>query len=185
MSPQHFRAQSELRKWLQKNHQKRNELWVGFYKKASGKGGIIYQEALDEALCFGWIDGVRKGVDELSYTIRFSPRKSKSIWSTININRAKELTRLGLMKDPGLAAFKQRDPAKSQRYSYENTRKLDSPYEARFMRNKKAWSFFESQPASYKRVASWWVMSAKREETRLRRLGTLIESSKKSERVIF
>lgn len=185
MDIKHFKAQSDWRNWLDKNHDKRSELLVRFYKKASGKSGITYAEALDEALCFGWIDGVRKNVDEISYTIRFSPRKAQSIWSTINTNRAKELARLGVMTPAGLKAFKARDPAMTHQYSYENIRKLDAPYEKRFKRNKKAWEFFDSQSPSYKRVASWWVMSAKREETRLKRLAAVIDAAKKRERVTF
>jgi uncharacterized protein YdeI (YjbR/CyaY-like superfamily) len=134
---------------------------------------------LDEALCWGWIDGIRKGIDDISYTNRFTPRRPKSNWSLVNIERARELMKRGLMTPAGLKAFDKRDEEKVRRYSYEQEiPKLDRIYERRFRANKRAWEFFQAQPAGYKRTATWWVMSAKREETRLRRLATLIEDSR-------
>jgi uncharacterized protein YdeI (YjbR/CyaY-like superfamily) len=173
-----FTSQTQFRTWLERNHAKAPELWVGFYKRRSGRAGITYRQALDEALCWGWIDGVRKGVDDISYTTRFTPRKPKSNWSLVNIDRARELTKRGQMTAAGLKAFDERDEDKARRYSYEQeSPKLDRAYEKRFRANAKAWGFFQSQPAGYKRTATWWVMSAKREETRMRRLATLIEDS--------
>ena len=122
MEPTFFRSQSAFRRWLEKHHAEARELWVGFFRKESGKGGISYPEALDEALCFGWIDGLRKRVDEASYAIRFTPRKADSIWSAVNTERVAELTKLGQMKTPGLAAFKARDVQKTQQYSYERNK---------------------------------------------------------------
>jgi uncharacterized protein YdeI (YjbR/CyaY-like superfamily) len=180
-----FKSQSELRKWLEENHDKAKELWVGFYKKSSGQEGITYAEALDEALCFGWIDGIRKSVDEMSYTNRFTPRKPGSIWSMVNIKRASELVEAGLMQPSGLKAFGEGDEKKSKLYSCEErVRKLDDAYEEQFRANKEAWDFFQAQPPGYQRSATWWIMSAKREETRLRRLAALIAGSQKGQRLV-
>lgn len=179
-----FRSSAALREWLQENHDSAKELWIGFYKKGSGEPGITYQEALDEALCFGWIDGIRKSVDERSYTIRFSPRKPNSLWSAINTKRVGELTQLGRMQPAGLKAFNERDQAKSRQYSYEErARKLDDAYEEQFRANTKAWDFFQAQAPYYRRVATWWVMSAKKEETRLKRLSALIEECEQGRRL--
>jgi uncharacterized protein YdeI (YjbR/CyaY-like superfamily) len=174
-----FASSSEFRTWLEENHNTTQELWVGFYKKSSGKPSITWPEAVDEALCFGWIDGQRQSIDDLSYTIRFTPRKPHSIWSAVNIKRAQELARLGLMHPAGLKAFEERDQQKSERYSYEQHQniKLDPAYEQQFKANYKAWDFFQSKPPSYQQPAIWWVMSARQEETRLRRLARLIEDS--------
>lgn len=177
-----FQSSSGFRSWLEANHDEAGELWVGFYKKASGNGGISYPEALDQALCFGWIDGVRKNIDQATYTIRFSPRRSNSNWSSVNIKRVEELSRSGLMQPFGLQAFERAQERK--RYSYEErARKLDEPNERRLKESVKAWDFFQAQPQGYQRVASWWVMSAKREETRIRRLTTLIDYSERGERL--
>ena len=177
-----LKSSAEFQTWLGENHDKATELWVGFYKRAANKVGITYPDALDQALCFGWIDGVRKNVNEMSYTIRFSPRKSNSSWSSVNIKRAEELSRLGLMRSAGLEAFER--GRETRQYSYENrARKLDEPHERRFKENGKAWDFFQAQPPGYQRVVTWWVMSAKREETRLRRLTSLIEYSERGERL--
>ncbi|HEX9944255.1 MAG TPA: YdeI/OmpD-associated family protein [Thermoanaerobaculia bacterium] len=179
-----FASPSAFHRWLAENHDKAAELWVGFHKKQSGKPSITYQQALDEALCFGWIDGVRKSVDESSYTIRFTPRKPKSVWSVVNIKRARELMASGRMQPPGLKAFEKHDPEKSKQYSYEErTRGLDAGCERQFRANARAWDFFQSQPPGYQRMASWWVMSAKKEETRLKRLAALIEISEKGSRL--
>jgi uncharacterized protein YdeI (YjbR/CyaY-like superfamily) len=179
-----FRSSSEFRTWLEKNHGNAPELWLGFYRTRSGKGGITYREALDQALCFGWIDGIRKGLDDISYTTRFTPRRRKSNWSLVNIDRVRYLRKRGLMKPAGLKAFEQRDEAKARKYSYEQRfPKLDRASESKFKANSKAWEFFKSQPESYKRTATWWVMSAKRQETRSRRLATLIDDSHKELRL--
>jgi uncharacterized protein YdeI (YjbR/CyaY-like superfamily) len=179
-----FESASGFRAWFEENHEQATELFIGFYKVNSGKTGITYAEALDEALCFGWIDGVRKSIDATSYTIRFTPRKLGSIWSSVNTKRADELLQLGLMRPPGLKAFQERDQGKSQQYSYEaRNRELDESYEERFRANTKAWDFFQAQAPSYQKVANWWVMSAKKEETRLKRLATLIQDSENGKRL--
>ena len=183
MKPKFFKSQSDFRRWLEKHHATERELIVGFYKKASKKPGITYPEALDEALCFGWIDGVRHNLDEDSYTGRFSPRKPKSIWSNVNVRHVERLKKLEKMAPPGLAAFDARDPKLTGVYSFENRpRELAPEYEKLFRSNKKAWQFFEQEPPSIKRTCIFWVMSAKQEETRRRRLSQLIESSAKGER---
>jgi uncharacterized protein YdeI (YjbR/CyaY-like superfamily) len=168
-----FKAPADLRAWLQLHHSDFQELWVGFHKKHSGKPSITYPEALDEALCFGWIDGVRKNVNETSYKIRFTPRKAKSNWSHVNIKRAGELKKLGRMMAAGLKVFAGRE--KSHTYSYETRpRELPAAYMRRLKADRKAWDFFCQQPPWYQRTATWWVISAKKEETRERRLQTLI-----------
>jgi uncharacterized protein YdeI (YjbR/CyaY-like superfamily) len=179
-----FRSSSEFREWLALNHDKVFELWVGFYKKNSGRAGISYREAVDEALCFGWIDGIKKAVDDVSYTHRFTPRKPKSFWSMVNIRRVAELKRLGRMAAPGLKAFAGRDEQKAKQYSYErSTCQLEGAYEKQFRGHAKAWKFFQAQPPGYRRTASWWVISAKQEETRSRRLVKLIEVSERGRRL--
>lgn len=184
MKPRYFRSADEFRSWLAENHAKYTELLVGFYKKDSRKPSITYPEALDQALCFGWIDGVRKSVDGLSYSVRFTPRKKDSYWSKVNTKRAKELCKLGLMQPAGLKAFAARDPAATRRYSFERENaKLPPAYLKKFKATPEAWAFFQSQAPSYQRVAAWYVISAKQEETRLRRLQNLIEESRKNQRV--
>jgi uncharacterized protein YdeI (YjbR/CyaY-like superfamily) len=179
-----FRSSSEFRRWLEKHHANTSELWLGFYRTSSGKGGITYREALDQALCFGWIDGIRKGLDDVSYTTRFTPRRRKSNWSLVNIDRVRYLRKRGLMKPAGLKAFEERDEAKARKYSYEQRfPKLDRASETKFKANSRAWKFFQSQPESYKRTATWWVMSAKKQETRSKRLATLIDDSHKGLRL--
>ncbi len=178
MKPTFFSSPSKFRRWLAANHDKDSELWVGYYKIDSGKPSLTWPESVDEALYFGWIDGIRKSVDEVSYTIRFTPRKPRSIWSAVNIKRATELIELGLMQPAGLKAFQNRQEARSAVYSYEQRgQKLDDAHEKKLRANKKAWAFFQTQPPWYQRAASWWVASAKKEETRLKRLATLIEDS--------
>lgn len=179
-----FKTPADFRKWLGKNHAGVAVLWLAFYKRDSGRPSITYPEALDEALCYGWIDGVRKAVDDVSYTIRFTPRKPDSIWSMVNIRRVGELTKLGRMMPPGIAAFELRDEEKARRYSYENhQRALGDVYEKKFRASKKAWQFYEAQAPWYRRTSSFWVTSAKQEETRLRRLEQLIACSAKGERI--
>ncbi|CAN5890186.1 YdeI/OmpD-associated family protein [soil metagenome] len=183
MEIKYFKSAAECRQWLERNHDKTTEQWFGFYKKKSGKRGITYQEALDEALCFGWIDGLKKSVDEYRYTFRFTPRKPKSIWSLVNTKRAEELRKLGRMKPAGLKALAARNPEKSGIYSFENaSRELSASCEKEFKAHKEAWGFFQAQPPGYRRTASFWVMSAKKEETRLRRLARLISESEKKTR---
>src|SRR5690242_19274492 len=170
--PVFFANPSEFHVWLEKNHDKASEIWVGFHKKSSGKLGITMPESVDEALCFGWIDSVRRSVSDTSYANRFTRRKTRSTWSAINIKRAKELIRLGRMQPSGLKAFERRTDQRSAIYSYEQRQKatLSDAFEMQFRANKKAWNFFQSQPPWYRRVSAFWVLSAKREETKLKRL---------------
>jgi uncharacterized protein YdeI (YjbR/CyaY-like superfamily) len=178
VKPKFFKTPAEFRVWLEKNHATKQELYVGFHKKSSGKPSMTWPEAVDEALCFGWIDGVRKKVDETSYMNRFTPRRPRSNWSAINIARVKELKKAGLMTPAGLAAFGRRSEERSRVYSYErDNARLDPEFEKLFRANEKGWAFFESRPPSYKKTVIWWVVSAKKEETRRRRLETLIEDS--------
>lgn len=184
MEPKFFATPRDFRKWLEKNHDKETELSVGFYKKGTGKPSITWPESVDQALCFGWIDGVRHRIDDECYKIRFTPRKARSIWSAVNIKRIDELIEDGLVHQAGLDTYARRDDVRSRVYSYEREHvKLDKKYEAIFKRNKKAWEFFESQPPSYKKPALWWIASAKQEATRERRLETLIKDSENGERL--
>ena len=180
-----FKSQVELRRWLEANHGRMSELWIGFYNKQSGKGGLTYREALDEALCYGWIDGIRKKVDEASYTNRFTPRKAGSNWSLINIKRCEELKASGKMMPPGMQAFDARQAARSGIYSYEQRQHavLGAAQRKQLRSNAKAWKFFVSQPPGYQRLGIFYVMSAKREETRARRLARLIEDSANGRRL--
>ncbi len=184
MNPSFFETPDNFRQWLEQNHDKASELLVGFYKKGSGRHSITWPESVDQALCFGWIDGVRRRIDDVSYCIRFTPRRRGSIWSAVNIRRATELVKLGLMHAAGLRVFEQRSEKKSAIYSYENAPRTLSPAdEKRFRANGKAWQFFEAQPPSYRRGAIYWVSSAKKEETRQRRLALLIDDSAKGRRL--
>jgi uncharacterized protein YdeI (YjbR/CyaY-like superfamily) len=178
MNPRYFTAPRQFQRWLEKHHATSTELLMGFYKVSTGKPSITYQEALDEALCFGWIDGIRKSIDEERYTIRFTPRQPSSNWSNVNIKRVQELMAEGRLKPAGLAAFEARTQGKSGVYSYENRpQRLSAEYEKKFRANKQAWEYFQSQAPYYQRTACAWVMTAKKEETRLRRLAALIEDS--------
>lgn len=184
MEPIYFKSPAEFREWLEKHHAAARELWVGFYKKASGRPSMTWPESVDEALCFGWIDGIRKSVDEVSYTIRFTPRKPRSVWSAVNMRRVEELSREGRMRPAGQKAFEARLENRSGIYSYEQrAAELEGDYGLRFKQNEAAWAFYQSQPASYRKAANWWILSAKREETRLKRLEQLIEDSAHSRRL--
>ena len=184
MKPRFFRTPSALRAWLETHHATAPELWVGFYKKASGKAGLGYLEAVDAALCFGWIDGIKKRVDDSSYTHRFTPRTAGSIWSEVNTRRATELIALGLMASPGLEAFQRRDPKKTSQYSYERAEAaFDAACTRALKANARAWTFFQAQPPGYRKLMAFWVMNAKKEDARLRRLARLIKSSAEGLRV--
>src|ERR1700686_2016402 len=184
MPPKFFKTPSAFRNWLAANHAKSKELWVGFYKKNSGKPSIDWSESVDEALCFGWIDGIRKRVDEESYMIRFTPRKPSSVWSAVNIANATKLIKQKRMQPAGLRAFAARKENRSGIYSYEQrSAELVEPYQAMFKRNKVAWKFFQSQPAWYRKQMNWRVISAKREETRIDRVDKLIEASAQGRRL--
>ena len=176
MKPTFFRDAAAFHQWLAQHHDARAELLVGFHRKGTGKPSITYPEALDEALCFGWIDGVRRRLDDTSYTIRFSPRRPKSIWSHVNIARVGVLTADGRMQPAGLAAFARRDESKSDLYTYEaRSRGFDEKQERLLRAEPRAWRFFQSQSPWFQRNVSFWVMSAKREETRERRMASLLE----------
>ena len=184
MKPKFFSTPAEFRQWLEQNHDKESELLIGFHRKASGKQSVTYAEALDEALCFGWIDGVRKKLNETSYVQRFTPRKPRSIWSNINVNHVERLKKEGRMHAAGLEAYERRTPERTGIYSFENRpRQLSPAYEKRFRQNKKAWDFFQEQPAYYKRLLIFRIMSAKKEETQIRRLEQLMECSANGERI--
>lgn len=184
MKLEFFQTPADFRSWLEKNHAKAAELWVGFYKRGSGKPSITWPESVDQALCFGWIDGVRKRINETSYQIRFTPRRRGSIWSAINIKRAEELVRQKQMRPGGLKAFAARIENKSGIYSYEQrSTELSEPYAKALKKNKAAWNFFGKQPPSYRKMIGWWIVSAKREETRMARLAKLISESAKGRRL--
>jgi uncharacterized protein YdeI (YjbR/CyaY-like superfamily) len=183
MEARYFKTPAEFRAWLEENHATATELLVGFYKRGGGETGITYQEALDQALSFGWIDGVRRKVDDQRWTIRFSPRKRRSIWSGVNTKRVQELTDQGLMHPAGLEAFAARDQARSGVYTYERPHSLDPAFDEQFRAEPEAWQFWQAQPPWYRRTASSWVMSAKREDTRRRRLATLIDDSAHQRRI--
>jgi uncharacterized protein YdeI (YjbR/CyaY-like superfamily) len=178
MDPLFFETQVGLSKWFTKNHIKETELLVGFYKVNSGKTSITWSQSVDEALCFGWIDGVRTSIDEHSYQIRFTKRKAGSIWSAINIKKVAVLTKQGLMQPAGLAAFKKREEARSEIYAHENEAAiLAKDFVKQFKANKKAWAYFQSLAPSYKKLSVHWVMGAKQEGTQLKRLQQLITAS--------
>ena len=184
IKPTFFATPAHFRKWLAKHHASEAELWVGFYKKATGKPSITWKEAVDQALCFGWIDGIRKSVDDESYTNRFTPRRRGSIWSAVNTKRAKELIASGEMQPAGAKAFAARDVKKTQQYSFEReTVEFTQAMLKQFRANKKAWEFFESQPPSYRKIGALYVISAKQEATRDRRLARLIKDSENGERL--
>ena len=181
VEPTFFPAPGDFRAWLEANHATARELWVGFYKKGSGRPSITWPEAVDQALCYGWIDSVRKGINDEAYMNRFTPRKRGSTWSAVNVKRATELIREGSMQPPGLAAFEARSEDKTAIYSYEqrDVGQLDPELERQFRSNDRAWRFFESRAPSYRRAAVWWVVGAKKEETRQARLATLIDYSER------
>jgi uncharacterized protein YdeI (YjbR/CyaY-like superfamily) len=180
----YFKTQAAFRTWLEENHDKATELYVGMYKKHTGKPSITYHEALDEALCFGWIDGVRHSVDDERFKQRFTPRKARSNWSHINIARVAELKKQGLMHEAGLHVFESRERNRDTAYSREaGMSELSPAFIREFKQNKTAWQNWNAFPPGYRRTASWWVMSAKREDTRARRLNTLIDDSAAGQRI--
>jgi len=184
MTPTFFATQSEFRKWLEKNHKNETELLVGFYKVGKDKLSMTWSQSVDQALCFGWIDGVRKSIDIESYCIRFTPRKSTSIWSAVNIKKVEELNKAGLMTAEGQKAFSLRTENKSKIYAYEKEPvTLDTKYENQFKKHKLAWDFFAKQSPSYKNVMIHWIMNAKQEETKLSRLDKTIKESEQQRRM--
>lgn len=184
MKPRFFKTPAAFRKWLAANHDKAKELVVGFYKKDSGKPSITWPESVDEALCFGWIDGVRKTIDDESYTIRFSPRKPSSIWSAVNIRNIERLIKEKRMTPAGLKAYEQKKENRSGIYAYEQRPvELVEPYASQFKKHKAAWKFFQAQPPYYRKILTWYILSAKQEETRLKRLKILIDASAEGKRL--
>jgi uncharacterized protein YdeI (YjbR/CyaY-like superfamily) len=184
-APTFFATPAEFRAWLEAHHDTMSELLVGFHKKGSGLPSITWPESVDQALCFGWIDGVRRSLGATSYTIRFTPRQARSTWSAVNIKRARELQEQGVMHPAGSAAFAARTEDRSNTYSFEQREpvELGDAQSETFRANAPAWEFFQSQPPSYRKAAIWWVVSAKREETRERRLATLIDDSAQGRRI--
>ena len=183
-NPTFFRTQASFRKWLEKNHDKAKELLVGFYKVNSGKQSMTWSESVDEAICFGWIDGLRRSINQESYSIRFTPRRPGSIWSAINIKKVDDLSKKGLMFPSGLVAFEKREEKKSAIYSYEKApENLSDDFSKKFKSNKKAWEFFESMAPSYQLTAIHWVMNAKQEGTKLKRLDELIKDSEAGRKI--
>src|SRR4030095_249034 len=179
-----FKTSLALRKWFEKNHSKKDELWIAFYKKSSGKPSVTYLEAVDNALSFGWIDGLVKGIDAQHYCQRFTPRRKNSIWSAINLKKADALIKKGLMAPAGLKVYNERNKKRTNLYSFEQKDlKLPPAYEKKFKRNKKAWENFNAMIPSYKKPAVWWITSAKQEETRLRRLEELIRDSEADRKI--
>jgi uncharacterized protein YdeI (YjbR/CyaY-like superfamily) len=184
MKPIFFPDQAAFRKWLEENHKKEKELVVGFYKKESGKLNMTWSQSVDQALCFGWIDGIRRSIDKDSYCIRFTPRRTTSVWSKVNINKVEELIKQGLMQPAGLEIYKHRKEEKSGIFSYENeARQLDKELEDRFKVNTSAWDFFSRQTPYYKKMIIHWILSAKQEATRVRRLEKVIAESERQKRV--
>jgi len=185
MTPTFFATQDKFRKWLEKNHKKESELIVGFYKVDSGKPSMTWSQSVDQALCFGWIDGIRRTIDKDSYCIRFTPRRSTSIWSAININKVEALTKAGLMTADGKKAFDLRNESRLKVYSHEKELgTLAADYESKFRKNKVAWNFFMKQASSYKKVMIHWIMSAKQEKTRLARLEKTIKVCEEQKRML-
>jgi len=184
MTPTFFKNQSEFRAWLAENHKKETELLVGFYKTGSGKLNMTWSQSVDEALCFGWIDGVRRSIDKDSYCIRFTPRKPTSIWSAVNIQKVEDLTKNGLMQQAGLEAFSRRKAEKSGIYSFEmEAKKLEDHLEHQFKANEAAWLFFTTQAPSYQKTIIHWLMAAKQEATKLARLDKAIAASEHQKRL--
>jgi uncharacterized protein YdeI (YjbR/CyaY-like superfamily) len=178
-APIFFATPEEFRAWLEEHHETAGELIVGFYKKGSGRPSITWPESVEQALCFGWIDGVRRGIDDESYSIRFTPRKARSTWSAVNVAKVEELEQRGLMRPAGLRAYAARTPERTGIYSHERraAAKFPPELEQRFRADAPAWEWFQGRAPGYRRTATHWVISAKKEETRLRRLQTLIDCS--------
>jgi uncharacterized protein YdeI (YjbR/CyaY-like superfamily) len=178
-NPTFFPTPADFRAWLDVHHETERELWVGYYKKDSGRPSLTWPESVDEALCYGWIDGLRKSIDATSYMIRFTPRTPRSTWSAVNISRVAELTQPGRMQPAGLKSFAERAEDRSGIYSYENRKQaqLAQADEQRFRANTAAWDFFQAQPPGYRSTAVWWIVSAKKDETRQSRLDRLIDDS--------
>lgn len=185
MKPHFFKTPGDSRQWLEKNHETTGELLVGYYKKGTGKESITWPESVEQALCFGWIDGVRRTVDDESYSIRFTPRRAGSIWSTVNINKMKEMLQKSLVYPAGIAAFERRQENKSEIYGHEKNGVTEFPshIEKEFKANKNAWKFFNEQPPYYKKTITHWVSTAKQEKTQFSRLEKLVAACNNGERL--
>ena len=184
MDPVFFQNQNDFRNWLEKNHYKESEIIVGYYKAATGKPSMTWSQSVDQAICFGWIDGIRRSIDKERYSIRFTPRKLTSNWSNVNIKKVEDLKKKGLMKKPGLEVYNNRKDLKSGIYSFEKEiTKLDDNFERIFKANKTAWDFFVKQAPSYQKTRFHWIMSAKQETTKISRLNKLIMASEKHNRL--
>ena len=183
MEARFFSNRSEFRNWLQKHHGKADELWVGYYKTATGVPSITWPESVDEALCYGWIDGIRKSIDEKTYKIRFTPRRAESRWSAVNMKRFQELAKEGKVTPAGLRAFEAGKRHSEPRPNERGHVVLPASYERQLKSNRKAWQYFNAMTPTVRRLSVGWVMDAKKEETRLRRLSVLIESSENSRKV--
>jgi uncharacterized protein YdeI (YjbR/CyaY-like superfamily) len=178
LDPTHFETPQEFGAWLSKNHDQVEVLWVGFWKKATGKPSITWPESVEEALCYGWIDGLRRSVDDRRYAIRFTPRRPDSNWSAKNLETYAKLDAAGRIEPPGRAAYQRKDPNRTDQDSSDaEEARFSEGFEGRFKENEEAWAFFSSQPPGYRKTVTHWVMSAKREATRERRLATLIQDS--------
>jgi uncharacterized protein YdeI (YjbR/CyaY-like superfamily) len=186
MPPAFFENAAQFRKWLERNHARETELMVGFHKVGSGRPSMTWPESVDEALCFGWIDGVRRRLDDTAYCIRFTPRRHGSIWSAVNVAKVRRLTAAGRMQPPGLAAFERRSASKTGVYSFEQENKVElGPARRReFKKNKSAWAYFESAPPSYRRAITYWVISAKQPATRARRFAELVQACAEGRRLL-
>ena len=183
-SPRGFQTPDRFRSWLARYHATRPELVVRCFKAAAASRGMTYPQALEEALCYGWIDGVRRSLDAVSFTVRFSPRKPRSIWSQINIRKVEELLAQGRMAAPGLRTFDKRDSARSGIYSFERAAMtLDPALLARFRKQPEAWRFFQAEPPGYRKTSTYWVMSARRDSTRERRFQILLACSARGRRI--
>ncbi len=179
-----FNTASEFRNWLEENHQSATELWVGYFRKQTGKPSMTWPESVDQALCFGWIDGIRKKIDDERYCIRFTPRKPGSTWSRINIDKVEKMIKQGLMMSAGLEAYNRRKENKSGIYSFENEIKdLPEAYAEIFKKNRVAWEFYSTQPPSYRKTMTHWILSAKQDATKMKRLEKLISESKNRSRI--
>jgi uncharacterized protein YdeI (YjbR/CyaY-like superfamily) len=184
MNPVYFKNQDEFRKWLGKNHKKESEIIVGYYKTGTGKPSMTWSQSVDQAICFGWIDGIRRSIDNERYSIRFTPRRLTSIWSNVNIKKVEELKKKRLMKKSGLEVYNNRKDSKSGIYSFEKEiTKLSDNFERIFRANKTAWDFYVKQAPSYQKTRSHWIMSAKQETTKITRLHKLIMASERHNRL--
>lgn len=184
MEPEFFPSADAFREWLDRHHETATEKWVGFYRKHTQKPTLTWPEAVDQALCYGWIDGVMKSIDGERYQRRFTPRKPKSNWSEVNLKRIEELSAQGRVAPAGLAALEARDLTKTRQYSFENKDKgLGESEIAEFQRHEEAWKFFQTQPPSYRHRIGWWVIQAKQEATRQKRLATLIQACEEGRRL--